>query len=530
MSNSPTEIRGWRRIGLALLIAAAPSSKAMAAEVHPRVLAVANSEGSVDANFVFSDQSQPLLAPLKAQGDYRMRRRALTAALQARADRDQRKLRAWFDARGIVHHDFWIANLVQAHVPRAALDELATRNDVARIDPNPQIPLRLPSAESAAVASAASLADLVTDVAWGVEKIEAPAVWLAGFTGQGVVIGGEDTGYQWDHPVLKPQYRGSDGTSVDHNFNWHDALHDSTIDFAPCGNDSPVPCDNSGHGTHTAGTFAGDDGASASPRHQTGVAPGARWMGCRNMDKKGTGTPARYIECMQWMLAPTDLNNANANPDLAPDIVTNSWYCSITEGCTTGNEIRGAVDNLVAAGIFYVAAAGNNGNKPGPDGDGCKTIPGPPAIYDSSFVAGATDADDTLADFSSRGPVIDDEVPPVVDSKIRPDLSAPGVSVYSAYPPSTYQYLSGTSMAAPHVAGAAALLMSAFPALKGHPDQVAEILRATATTQGVSNTSGVSQTCGATPITQWPNYMVGYGRVDAWNAYREIIFMDGYED
>ena len=82
-------------------------------------------------------------------------------------------------------------------------------------------------------------------------------------------------------------------------------------------------------------------------------------------------------------------------------------------------------------------------------------------------------------------------------------------------------------MATPHVAGTVALLMSAFPALKGHPGQVAQILRATAITQGVSDPGDAS--CGGTPITHWPNYMVGYGRVDAWNAYHEIIFIDGYD-
>jgi hypothetical protein len=81
-------------------------------------------------------------------------------------------------------------------------------------------------------------------------------------------------------------------------------------------------------------------------------------------------------------------------------------------------------------------------------------------------------------------------------------------------------------MATPHVAGAAALLMSAYPALKGKPAEVASLLRETATS-GVVDTS--TQTCGLTPISHWPNNMAGFGRIDAWNAYRDVIFIDGLE-
>ena len=515
MSNLPIDCRRWRlrhvTRPLLLLVAALPGSHALAAAVHPQVVEAANRDGSADAILVFPDQSRPLLTPLRVDGDYRARRRALVAALQARADRDQRGVRSWLDARGIAHRDYWIANVIQARVPLSALGELAARADVARVDPNPQIRLQFPLAESQS--APAIVAAGATGIAWGVAKIDAPSVWSGGFTGQGVVIGGEDTGYQWDHPALQPQYRGWNGVTADHNFNWHDAVHDAAEE-PTCGNDSPFPCDPFGHGTHTAGTFAGDDGPSASPRHQVGVAPGARWIGCRNMDIHGTGTPTRYIECMQWMLEPTDLNDANPNPDLAPDIVSNSWACPPEEGCTSGNEIQAAVDALVAGGILYVAAAQNSGPY-------CSTIADPPAIYDASFVVGATDSNDALANFSSRGPV-------AASSMVRPDLSAPGVTVCSSVPIDNYACTgwSGTSMATPHVAGTAALLMSAFPALKGHPDKLAEILRATTVTQGV--TDPFVQVCGGTPITQWPNYMVGYGRLDAWNAYHEVIFVDDF--
>src|SRR5262249_47030479 len=158
---------------------------------------------------------------------------------------------------------------------------LAMRGDVSRIEPNPVIQNHLPRLRAGA-APAGSPG--VETVAWGVDKIKAPLVWAAGFNGQGGTIAGEDTGYQWDHPALKPQYRGWDGTNADHNYNWHDSIH---VPNSSCPADSPQPCDDFGHGTHTAGTFAGDDHAT----HQVGVAPGAKWIGCRNMND-GNGTPA----------------------------------------------------------------------------------------------------------------------------------------------------------------------------------------------------------------------------------------------
>jgi len=518
----------WLLRLLTMFFAAAVGADAVAADVHPRVLAAAASEGSADAILVFADQGRPALAPLQAGADYRVRRRALIDALRARADSEQAGVRAWLDARAIAHRDYWIANLIQARIPRAALASLSARADIARIDPNPQIAMNLPRAERAANAPADVTTDPAAGIAWGVAKIDAPAVWAAGADGQGVVIGGEDTGYQWDHPALKPQYRGWNGSTANHNFNWHDAVHDAPTEPV-CGNNSLVPCDPDNHGTHTAGTFAGDDGPDASPRHQIGVAPGARWIGCRNMDKDGSGTPTRYVECMQWMLQPTDLAGANPSPDLAPDIVSNSWYCAVSEGCTVGNEIQGAVENLVAAGIFYAAAAGNNGGNVNQAGNHCGTIAGPPATYDASFVVGATDSGDALAWFSSRGPAMDNESPPqILSLKFRPDVSAPGVNVCSSIPTSIYSCtFSGTSMATPHVAGAAALLISAFPALKGRPEEVAAILQATAIRQGIVDPVA-NEVCQGYTATQWPNYLIGYGRVDAWAAFHEVVFIDDF--
>ena len=488
------------RTSLLALACLAACPAAQAARVDARLQAPGMA--SADALLVFT-RASPALTPLAADADYKLRRRALVGALRAQADASQRDVRAWLEANAIPYRSYWIANVIQARLPRAALDALARRDDIQRIEPNAAIAVALPRPEAADKAP-----DVPDSISWGVSKIDAPMVWAAGFNGQGVVIAGEDTGYQWDHPALQPHYRGWDGTNADHNYNWHDAIHDSVGN--PCGNDSPAPCDDYGHGTHTAGTFAGDDGAT----HQTGVAPGAKWIGCRNMDN-GNGTPARYIECMEWMLAPTDLSGANPNPDLAPDVVSNSWGCIASEGCTVGDEIEDAVDNVVAGGIFFAVAAANNG----PD---CSTITDPPAIYDASFVIGATDTGDHLASFSSRGPVI-------ASALMRPDLSAPGVNVPSTWPPNTYMNLSGTSMATPHVAGTAALLMSINPALKGHPDQIAVILRASTVTNGVTDPSNTG--CGGLTIADWPNYQVGYGRLDAYAAavLADTIFADGFE-
>src|SRR4029077_4971644 len=140
----------------------------------------------------------------------------------------------------------------------------------------------------------------------GINWINAPDVWAQGFTGQGVVVGGNDTGYRWTHLALKNQYRGWDGSAADHNFNWHDSIHSGG---GTCGADSQVPCDDDGHGTHTMGTMVGFDGGS----NQIGVAPGAKWIGWRNMDQ-GNGMPSTYSECFQFFIAPTDLNGNNPDP------------------------------------------------------------------------------------------------------------------------------------------------------------------------------------------------------------------------
>jgi subtilisin family serine protease len=342
---------------------------------------------------------------------------------------------------------------------------------------------------------------------YGLTYTHADQVWALGVRGAGIVIGSQDTGVQWDHPALVEAYRGSDSAAltVTHAYNWLDAFGRDPFEDAGCGPDPQIPCDDQGHGTHTVGTLVGD--ATADGGTVLGMAPAAQWIGCRNM-RGGVGTPASYTTCFEWFLAPYPQGGdpfSEGRPELAPDIVNNSWGCPPYEGCDAGALLQ--VTNLVrAAGIFVVASAGNDGWQ------GCSSITDPIAIYDSAFTTGAHDEQGSIAYFSSRGPVTVDG-----SGRLKPDITAPGVDTYSTYPGNTYTSLSGTSMAAPHVAGAVALLWSAAPALAGDIEATEDILIKSAVPV-------TSDSCGSDLSPMSPNNVYGYGRLDilaAVNLARE---------
>jgi serine protease AprX len=416
--------------------------------------------------------------------------------LTQHAARTQAGLRAFLESRGASYQSFWAANMIVTRGDRSLVESLASRSDVARVDSNNAVRwIEDPEVANPILGPAAP--DAETAVEWGVANVNAPAVWAQGYTGTGIVIGNLDTGTRWTHKALKPKYRGWYGAAADHSFNWHDAIHTGG---GVCGENITEPCDDSGHGTHTAGSAVGDDGAG----NQIGVAPGAKWIGCRNMDQ-GDGTPARYTECFQFMLAPTDLAGNNANPAFRPHIVNNSWGCPASEGCTTRTELETIINNVQAAGIFVVVAAGNSG-------PGCSTVSEAPGIYSASFSVGAIDINNLLAGFSSRGP--SSYYSPAL---LKPELSAPGANVRSSTNSSdtTYVSLSGTSMASPHVSGVVALLWSARPQLLRNIAATKTLLENTA--NPLVTVSPV-QTCGGISSSQIPNNSFGYGRIDALAA------------
>lgn len=484
---------------LTLLVALATASASRAeteqgwqARVDPAVLA--RTTTASESEFLLFLEEQADLTPAAAMLTKAEKGAFVYEQLTRTAQRSQGSLLRTLSAAGVDYRPYWIANMIWVRGDEQLIRQLAQRPDVAHLYANPRV--RMPEPTERAEARQPD------GIEWGINLVNAPDVWAAGITGQGIVVGGQDTGYQWDHPALKKQYRGWDGQMVDHNYNWHDAIHpdSDTGGVSRCGVGLAEPCDDNGHGTHTMGTMVGDDGGA----NQIGMAPGARWIGCRNMEG-GWGTPATYSECFQWFVAPTDLSGQNPNPNLAPHVINNSWSCPPSEGCTSPEILRTVVENVRAAGIVVVVSAGNSGPS-------CSTVSTPAAIYDTSFSVGATNSSDDIASFSSRGPVTIDG-----SNRLKPDISAPGVGVRSSYPDDSYVSLSGTSMAGPHVAGQIALLLAASPSLIGEVETIEALIERTA----IPLTT--SEGCGGDSIRAVPNHTFGHGRIDAWAAVRTYL-------
>jgi len=477
------------------------------ATVHPDVWEALAAEGEAEVLLILRDQAD--LGGAEALTTKEARGRYVVERLRQAAEIGQRDLRASLDAQGVEYQSFYIVNALKLRLDSTRLRTLARRSDVARIVSNPWVQAELPAPGESQdpnpglqqPGAVAVEADQVED---NLVRVKADAAWALGYTGQGMVVAGQDTGYDWLHPALREQYRGWDGTQAKHDYNWHDAIHEDNPQTAsgnPCGFDSPFPCDDSSHGTHTMGTMVGDDGGE----NQIGMAPGAKWIGCRNMEQ-GWGTPATYLECFEFFLAPYPVfcTPDDGDPAQAPHVVNNSWYCPPAEGCDAG-ALEGAVNALRQAGIVVVVSAGNSGS-------GCGTVSHPPAIYRSSFaVAAFNHLDDKLASFSSRGPAVYGG-----ETYVKPELAAPGVAVRSSIPAAGYGTMSGTSMAAPHVAGAVALLLSAAPGLAGDVDAVEQAL----THAAFPRTS--SEGCGGDEPTAVPNNSWGWGILDVLAAVTSL--------
>ncbi|NNF33752.1 MAG: S8 family serine peptidase [Saprospiraceae bacterium] len=410
------------------------------------------------------------------------------------ANSSQSEVSNFLKERKVNFRSYYIVNMISTELEPQTLKDLSLLESVKSIIPDGNFKIPETSRET-------TTSRLGTE--WGLNKIKAPDVWTLGYDGQGVIIGGQDTGYEWDHDALKGKYRGWNGATANHDYNWHDAIH-STAGSNPCGANSPEPCDDHNHGTHTMGTMVGDDESG----NQIGVSPGAKWIACRNMDK-GNGTLSTYVECFEWFLAPYPVGGtpAQGDPSKAPHVINNSWSCPLSEGCDASNYsiMEQALENLRNSGVVIVVSNGN-------EGSGCESTFNPAAFFKNSFSIGSTTSSDVISSFSSRGPVTIDG-----SNRLKPNVVAPGSSVRSSIRNNNYATYSGTSMAGPHVAGTVALMISANPNLAGKVELIETILEETAVY--INST----QTCGALTPTDVPNNVIGYGRIDALAAVQRAL-------
>lgn len=392
-----------------------------------------------------------------------------------RAQAGARKLVA--ETPGASATSYWITNVLVVRGREGLARALAARPEVARVRPVKVYPLVKPVKGEGAIEAAAG------DPEWGVEKIRADEAWEDGILGSGIVVANVDTGVDYLHPALVNQYRGNNGDGTfTHDFNWWDPT-------GVCGDE---PCDNAAHGTHVMGTIAGGDGPGPfSP--DIGVAPGAKWIAAKGCEDFFC-TETSLLSSGQFLVAPTDLDGNNPDASKRPHVVNNSWG-SDDPGDTF---YLGVVEAWRAAGIIPVFANGNAG-------DACGTV-GTPGNFEEVLGIGATDIDDDIADFSSRGPA--------PDGRIKPEVSAPGVDVVSSVPGDGYDSFSGTSMATPHTVGAIALILSAEAALLGQFDAVKNALGATAVDR-------IDLECGGEEDGD-PNNVYGEGRIDAQAAVQLV--------
>lgn len=356
---------------------------------------------------------------------------------------------------------FWIYNGIAMEATKEVVLDLAKRSDVGYIEEDEVIRLEDTQAGSGPGINA---------IGWNITKIKADSVWrVLGYTGQGVVVGNIDTGVMVIHETFGGRWRGGRNS-------WFDAVRGDS-----------VPYDDNGHGTGVMGVICG-----GSTAETIGVARGATFVCAKAFDSGGSGQTSWIDACYQWC---ANLGNS------APHVINHSWGMSSGSNTHFWQETR----NLQVLGIHQSYAAGGGG-----PGGGTINSPG---SYPHHIAVGATDISDAIASFSARGPapafgsmesVANYLDPNWASSRRKPDLSAPGVNIRTAYNNGGYYSLSGTSYSTPHVAGVIALMLQKNPNLTDR--QIWQILTSTCDTFSFGG--------------PYPNQNYGWGRL---NAYRAVL-------
>jgi bacillopeptidase F len=392
--------------------------------------------------------------------DRRLLRSTLVRALKEKAFDTQRPIKELLESkRARKVKPLWLINGIAVTAPAGVIHELANFPGVEeiRLDRTIQAPVvaqGLPAAPE-----------------WNLTAIRAPELWNLGYTGAGIVVASLDTGVDLEHPDLQAKWRG--GTN-----SWFDPYGNTALPY-----DFPAPKSGIGHGTGTMGVMVGGSAGGTA----IGVAPGAQWIAVKIFNDAGVASLSAIHEGFQWLLDP----DGDPDTDDAPDVVNNSWGLDGSlDKCVT--EFQADVEVLKTSGIAVVFSAGNSGPNPASSLS--------PANSPESFASGAVDETSTVTSFSSRGPS-------ACDDTIFPEVVAPGVNIrtsdltFGGVFPDSYATVSGTSFAAPHVAGAMALLLSVSPNLT------------------VSELELIIQQSAFDLGTTGADNAYGYGLIDVWAAY-----------
>ncbi|UCD93357.1 MAG: S8 family serine peptidase, partial [Candidatus Zixiibacteriota bacterium] len=332
----------------------------------------------------------------------------------------------------------WIINVVSAEVAASEIENISSRSDVSFIYQLPEITLIEP------VESGTDAPETVSADAGGIEPniiaVGADSAWALGYTGEGRVVCSFDTGVEGLHPSLFDKWKGHDGDSA---AAWFDPVGGESFPHVFTNIIAPE------HGTHVMGIMVGQDDSAQLSKDYIGVAPGARWISAAVINILG----ASIIDAFEWAADPD--GDPNTIDDV-PDVINHSWgIFDSAIGCH--DYFWDMIDNTEALGIVNIFSAGNEGGEP-------MTIRNPAnRAIDSlnSFAVGAVNTTfEVIYGSSSRGPSICN---PSSQEMIKPNLVAPGEKIWSSVPSTFIKSRSGTSMAAPHVSGAVAILRQYAP-------------------------------------------------------------------
>ncbi|WP_035039658.1 S8 family serine peptidase [Catonella morbi] len=404
---------------------------------------------------VSASKEVEFIVTLKAEADLsRVNPEDVADTLKDTSEKSQEKLISFIERKvkeGEIteYNSFFIINSIYIKGKAELIDKIARRSDVYSIRSNHTIV----SDKEEKVKLKNRLLEASDHIPWNIESIQADRVTK---TGKDIVVGIIDSGVNPNHPELQ-------GAMLDNGFK----------DFVEASNTEPK--DSTGHGTHVAGTILG---------RTIGIAREAKFIVARVFNESGEASDEGLLAAGQWIL------------EKRPQVVNNSWG-----GNKGDNFYEDIVKKWKAAGIVPVFSAGNTGAF---NAGGEGSI-GSPASLPDSFSVGALTKEDKIAKFSLRGPS-------KLTGNIKPEISAPGVNILSADFKGGYVLKTGTSMAAPHVTGAVALMLDANKSLS--VDKVEEILKTTATP--LTDDNYISS----------PNMGYGYGKLNVFKAVEAALGKD----